>query len=244
MEFKLVHHLPEKFSIAVSGGPDSMATLDFFTKNKRLNPAFKEVHAIYINHGTTISNYGHPDRAQELVRTFCYDNNIPLKIYALDLLSYKKPSEADLRQSRYKVLNSYCAIHHLDVATCHTLDDCVEQYIIETLIRFTNNRCKVIPYSKKLDYSGQRVFRPIRTWTKAKIYKYLERNKIPYLEDPTNHDGSNLRSRIRLNLIKPLTDLSPGLYNTIKKIIYDEINNEAFLPPYCIEETPQECVLF
>ena len=43
---KLTRKLPWSFTLAVSGGPDSMAALDFFKRGK------KQFHVVHVNHGT------------------------------------------------------------------------------------------------------------------------------------------------------------------------------------------------
>ena len=57
--------LPDKIAIAVSGGADSMAALDFLSKNK-------DVVVLHFNHGTPFSN-----QAQDLVAEYCESKDIP-----------------------------------------------------------------------------------------------------------------------------------------------------------------------
>ena len=63
---RLSMKLPRKIAIAVSGGPDSMAALDFLSKNKDLT-------VLHFNHGTS-----HAKQAEYIVRDYCKSRNIPI----------------------------------------------------------------------------------------------------------------------------------------------------------------------
>ena len=64
---KLLGRVPRNSYIAVSGGSDSMAALDFLHNGGRRNLV-----ALHFNHGTE-----HADKAESLVRSFCLENEIP-----------------------------------------------------------------------------------------------------------------------------------------------------------------------
>lgn len=217
MHFELLYPLPTDrkiTAICVSGGVDSMACLRFLSQNPRRN-----LLVLHINHNTD-SNKTYQLEAQELVRTYCNNNDI--KVLFCTLPTNTDNSEARLRKDRYEIIINVCGAYNAHAITCHTLDDCVEQFIIESVIRFSNKKYKIIPYSRILSY-GLRVFRPFRTWAKKDIYQYAKEFKIPYLEDPTNFDGSNLRSKLRNTIIKPILELSPGLYTHVKNILKEEM---------------------
>ena len=66
---KLTRKLPWSFCLAVSGGPDSMAALDFFKRGK------KQFHVVHVNHGTA-----HAAEAEELVRSECARLQVNLRV--------------------------------------------------------------------------------------------------------------------------------------------------------------------
>ena len=60
-------NLSRRCYLACSGGPDSMAILDFLRKGNR------EVTVLHFNHGTE-----HGNQADEFLTDFCGRNNIPI----------------------------------------------------------------------------------------------------------------------------------------------------------------------
>ena len=109
---KLLGNVPRKIAIAVSGGPDSMAALDFLSKGKR------EILALYFNHGTV-----HAKDAEHLVADYCSSRDIPYVVGNISRSKYKKESQEEYwRNERYRFFES------LDgpVITAHHLDDVVE----------------------------------------------------------------------------------------------------------------------
>ncbi len=225
--FTLQYELPKYCDVAVSGGADSMAAAYF------LRAAGKLRNIIHINHQTG----KFANQAEQLVNDYfgkCVTTIDPTQS------SHKKSKtespEEYFRRIRYKAFidfmmrNDAGVENTIPLVTAHTLDDCVEEYIINKFIRMQD--FKFIPYQREYPQKILRdaasvtktftIIRPFRTWKKSDILGYCAKNNIPYLDDPTNFDGSNLRSRIRLNLIPELIKLNPGLYKCLRKMIEKE----------------------
>ena len=64
---EFIGKLPRRPCVAVSGGPDSMAVLDFLS---RKNPV-----VLHFNHGTQ-----HGEDAELFVRDYCKENNLELHV--------------------------------------------------------------------------------------------------------------------------------------------------------------------
>ena len=66
---KILGNLPEKTYVACSGGPDSMAILDFLIRGRR------DVTVAHFNHDTPFGRF-----AEKFVKSYCKNNDIKLVI--------------------------------------------------------------------------------------------------------------------------------------------------------------------
>jgi tRNA(Ile)-lysidine synthase len=197
--------LPDSFYVAVSGGPDSMGILDFLFKG------FKDVRIAFFDHRTESSKRG----AWELGRyqkIMGFPNSI-VTIGAIERGVTKKPGQSRqefYREERYKFFFSL----GLPVITAHHLDDCVEEYIINSLKR---GRSGIIPYRNR------NVIRPFRLTPKRTIKQWCIDRTVPFFEDPTNKDPTYLRNYIRWHLLPEIRhNVNPGISKVVKKMIMRE----------------------
>lgn len=198
--FKLVRPLPKEVYVAVSGGADSMAALHFLHRGRKVKAV------LHVNHGTG----RFADLAEQFVR------EIATRRYDLPVV-VKKVSESPLsgsleefwRDERYAFFHSF---DPMPVVVAHTLDDCVEEYIMNTMVR---GRLGTIPYNNR------NCIRPFRTWEKKDILKYCARNGIKYFDDPSNSNTRFKRNLIRHKIAPEIRKLNPG----ITKIVRDMVLN-------------------
>lgn len=197
----LTKPLPTECVVAVSGGPDSMGALHFLRKR------VKKV--IHINHGTG----EFANAAQILVQDYCYKLGIHVEVTTVTEQPPKGESKEQFWRNKRQMVY---ANQDLPIVTGHNLDDCVEEYLINKLVRFSDKT--VMSY-----YGLNGVIRPFRTTPKSAFIGYCNHNRVPYLIDPSNADNSYLRNSIR-NILIPsiLKDVSPGLVNSVYKLIIDE----------------------
>lgn len=183
--------LPRKVVVACSGGPDSMAALDFLRRPGKV----KKV--IHVNHLTDFSDAG-----AELVRWYCGKYNLRYQLLAIDALA---KTEFDWSEARHELFRKHSENHK--IVTGHTLDDAVEWWIYTA----AQGNPKLMPVK------SHRSIKPFIKTRKARLIQWCEDNDVPYLIDPTNADGSsNMRSKMRKNVIPGLLDVYPGLYSSIR----------------------------
>lgn len=191
---KMSFRIPRKVGVAVSGGCDSMAVLDFLRRSH-------EVTALHFNHNTPGA-----DAATDVVHDFCRDKGID---YICQYLHDDCPKGMSLedfwRQERYKFFETFH--DSLEVVTCHHLDDAVETWIFTAL----NGNPKLIPQKRGM------FLRPFLQTRKAVFEDWCARKSVPYVEDQSNFDTRFTRNFIRHELVPKALRVNPGIHKVIRK---------------------------
>ena len=185
----------KSFALAVSGGSDSMAALDFLNNSKR------NVTAIYFNHRTR-----HGEEAKRFVRDYCMKKCIPLIDGKIRREKKKNESlEEYWRNERYRFFKSQSA----PVITAHHLDDVVEWWIYSCL----HGEGQLIPYENE-KYG---ILRPFLGTTKSDLSEWNERHNVPFVEDPSNRSNDHMRNFIRNEMMSHILKVNPGITKVVKK---------------------------
>ena len=191
---KLLFPLPKEITVALSGGVDSVAVVDFLSRKHNVSCAF-------FHHGTENS-----DRAFKFVSEFCNKRSLSLFVGFLNSNKPKELSQEEhWRNERYQFFDSL----DLDIVTAHNLDDCVETYLHSCL----NGQPKVIPNQRN------RVLRPFLTTRKTEFISWCMRKDVSWCEDTSNKDIKYTRNYIRHELMPHALHVNPGLYTVVKKIV-------------------------
>jgi|TARA_Y100000310_G_scaffold229121_1_gene231465 tRNA(Ile)-lysidine synthase len=204
---KLSLKLPKHLAVAVSGGPDSMAALDFLSQNR-------DIVAFHFNHGTE-----HSSEAESVVREYCDDNGISLVVGDLKQEIPNGVSREDFwRKSRYKFFEQEAG--HLPVVTCHHLDDVIETWLFTAF----HGEARLIPSRRG------RYIRPFLETRKAVFEDWCDRKDVPYIIDPSNTDTSFMRNYIRHEIVPKVLRVNPGLAKVLRKkiIAHPIIFEESF----------------
>lgn len=196
-----------EYYIACSGGVDSMSSLNFLLKGKRTPYAI-----LYYNHNTG----SYANEAEILLRHKSKELDC---LFITDCLKEDLPSSISKqhfwREKRYSFFDSVIKQKKLPIITAHTLDDCVEQYIISCFFR--PNCLPIIPYN-----GPSNTIRPFRSWKKTDIRDYALKNSVSFLEDPSNFKNDYLRNKVRNKLVPILKDMDSNVYNHVRKLILSE----------------------
>lgn len=191
---KLLFSLPQKLTVALSGGVDSVAVVDFLSRKHDVSCAF-------FHHKAENS-----DQEFEFVSKFCSERNLKLVV---DTISSVRPrgvsTEEHWRNERYKFLESV----DTHVVTAHNLDDCIETYLYSSL----HGRPKVIPCKRN------NVIRPFLTTPKAEFVSWCNRKGIVWCEDLSNRDTKYMRNYIRHEIVPRAFQVNPGLDTVVCKIV-------------------------
>ena len=198
---KIQGKIPRKVMVAVSGGVDSMAALDFLRRNH-------EVEVFHFNHGTKNSG-----PAEDVVRRYVMKHDLPFQIRGIDNRAKppKKSWEEWWREERYKWMDMF-AESHLPVITCHHLDDCVETWVWSSM----HGTGKIVPYRRK------NILRPFRQTRKRDFELWAAMHDVPYAEDASNGDTRYTRNYIRHDMMPHVLRVNPGIHKTISKKVKED----------------------
>ena len=200
---KVLGEIPDKVYIAVSGGLDSMACLDFIRRSKNRN-----IKVLHFNHSTEYSN-----KAEALVKKIC--SKVGLELIVGNISSSKKKGESQeeyWRRERYTFFNQFS---DRKIITCHHLNDQVENYIFTML----NGNEMLIPYKRG------NFIRPFLTTKRVDLESWVENKNVDYIEDPSNFDTRYSRNLIRHDIIPMTKMINPGIEKVIKKKVIKSFSN-------------------
>lgn len=175
----------DRFGVAVSGGPDSMALLDLAATRF---PG--QVEAATVDHGLR------PESAGEaaMVARYCAGRAIPHAT-----LHPEAPIEGSLqaaaREVRYALLERWADARGIDwLLTAHHADD-----QLETLLMRLNRSSGVAGLAGIRARRG-RVLRPLLSVRKAALEAHVAAHGLPHAADPSNRDQRFDRARLRREL--------------------------------------------
>lgn len=202
--------LPNRIGVACSGGPDSMAALDFVLNTRR------EVSVFTFDHNTGL----HEKAVETITKYLAKKSRKDVEVVSSPPLEVTKPKkvskEEHWRDHRYTWLD-YCANkYNLEIITAHNLDDCIETWLWGAM----HGNPRTIPYRRN------RVIRPFLLWKKEELKSWCHRQKIEYLDDPSNLDKAYMRGIMRTEVVPSALKIHPGLHTSIRNVVLESVKVE------------------
>jgi len=207
-------------AVAVSGGPDSMSLLflvNAFIKYKKGN-----LMALIVDHRIRKNS----KEEAKYISTYLDKNNITSQILTVNKVNVSKKSMNEARNNRYNLLTDFCIknkILHLFIA--HHKDDNLETFLNRKIAGSDFYGLKSM--SELSLYNKVFIIRPLLNFSKEKLSDYNKKNKIEYINDPSNLNLDYTRPKIR-NFLKKSDQ------KTIKEINKD-FENILLYSPYFIQ---------
>jgi len=192
---RLLGKIPDRVTVACSGGSDSMVALDFLNNSRR------QVSAAYFNHCTT---HGH--QAKKFLKKYCKERNITL--HTGKITRDRDPSESleeYWRNERYKFFRGL----EDPVVTAHHLDDAVEWWVYTSL----HGDPRLMPHENP-EFG---IIRPFLITPKSELLSWAQRKCVPYVSDPSNQTMEHARNVVRHKIIPVCLDVHPGLPTVVRK---------------------------
>ncbi len=207
-------------AVAVSGGPDSMSLLflvNAFIKYKKGN-----LIALIVNHRIRKNS----KEEAKFISSYLQKNNINSQILTANKDKVSKKSMNEARNNRYNLLTDFCIknnILHLFIA--HHKDDNLETFLNRKIAGSDFYGLKSM--SELSFYNRVNIIRPLLNFSKEILLDYNKKNKIEYINDPSNFNLDYTRPTIR-NFLKRSDK------KTIKEINKD-FENILFYSPHFIQ---------
>ena len=208
-----------KFTIALSGGIDSMVLLDLLSKAKRSSDVIK---AIHINHNLHESSKEWVDFAKEA----CKKYKLPLIIESINPKQEGFGLEAEAREQRYKKLKEII-IDNECLLTAHHLDDQIETTLFRIFRGTGIDGLRSI--RKKAKFGKGLLCRPLINIPREAIEQYAKLNDIKWIEDPSNKNIDFDRNYLRNNIVPSIKKRWPNAQKTITRLSSLAENNQKLL---------------
>lgn len=207
---------PEKAALllAVSGGPDSVAMLDYFARNaKKRNLRLAIAH---VNHNLRGKA---SDADARFTARLGASYGIETAILSADVKKIAEEEgngiESAARKARYALLlqtalEKKCAF----IVTAHHSDDNAETILLNMLRGTEPKGLAGIPVSRTLYRSGRKtvkLIRPMLAVSRKEIEQYLALNCLKSRKDHTNDDDRYTRNWIRTRLLPLLEKKQPRI---------------------------------
>ncbi|WP_227672087.1 tRNA lysidine(34) synthetase TilS [Psychrobacter urativorans] len=197
--------------LACSGGRDSLALaalcLQLYQQGKL--PFLPQL--LHVNHGLQADS----SHWAQHVADWAYIQQMPCHILSAQVNGH---DEQAARQARYRVM--LAQINQGDVLLlAHHADDQAET-ILMRLIQGAGVKglAGMQPWREQAQGAHTNIlWRPWLTVRRTAITAYAEQLKLPYIDDPTNDSGDNVRSGLRLEVIPALAAYNPNVIDNIAR---------------------------
>ncbi len=220
IEKKYTFEKKPSVAVAVSGGPDSMSLL--FLVNAFIKYKKGKLIALIVDHRIRKNS----KEEAKYISTYLGKNKINSKILTVNKDNVSKKSMNEARNNRYNLLTDFCIknnILHLFIA--HHKNDNLETFLNRKIAGSDFYGLKSM--SEMSLYNKVFVIRPLLNFSKKTLLDYNKKNKIEYINDPSNFNLDYTRPAIRYFLKK-------SNQKTMKEINKD-FENILFYSPYFIQ---------
>lgn len=200
--------------LAVSGGIDSMAMAELFYQIKQ---PFAMAHVNFNLRGKE------SDADADFVKNKADEYEVPFHLIHFDTARIAadrgisiQMAARDLRYEWFAKLleeHTYCC-----VATAHHKNDVLETLLLN-ITRGTGLAGLHGIAARQERPSSYVLIRPLLFATRDEIAGYVQERSVLYREDRSNADDKYARNRIRHHVVPVLTDLNPGLWQTLPRSV-------------------------
>ena len=217
------------FYLALSGGQDSCVLLNLMsqlTQSQTLN-----LTVLHFDHGLQAQSDQWAKHCEELADRYGVFFIAERQIVEVDP---KKGLEASARAARYawfteviKNRSANTCQHDAILLTAHHADDQAETLLINLMRGTGVNGLRGI--ARKREYDVYTLVRPLLDFSQRQISDYAEKNKLQWVDDPSNHEEKFRRNAIRKNVLPTLNSIKPDAIQQFVKSADHMVSTERLL---------------
>jgi len=191
--------------VALSGGPDSTALVAALSV-LRQRGALAGLSAVHVDHRLRPGGDAEADACAGL----CDRLDVPFRRRAIDVAPGNVQAQA--RRGRYAALREVAAeVGATRIATGHTRSDQAET-VLHRLLRGAGARgLAAIPPKRGC------LVRPLIDCSRAEVRAFLDDQRLPSIEDPSNVSPRYTRNRIRAELLPVLARFNPSVEEALAR---------------------------
>jgi tRNA(Ile)-lysidine synthase len=197
-----------RLTLAVSGGPDSIALLHGAAHLLRTDAVSWHVTVAHLDHRVR------PESGDDarFVADAAAALRLPVEVRAVDVAARAREHGASIeeagRDARYEMLADVAGADGW-IATGHTADDAAETVLLNLMRGTGTTGLRGIPPRRG------RIVRPLLGVRRAWLRDRLDAAGIAYRRDPSNEDPAYLRNRVRNELLPAMESIRPGAVDRI-----------------------------
>ena len=202
--------------VGVSGGPDSVALLDFLVRFRaRTGRPEGAVIAAHVNHGLRGEE---SDGDAVFVEGLAGKMGVPFVTERIDPASGRRGEslEESARKLRYGALRRMAAAARTErLAVAHTADDQAETVLLRLIRGAGLTGLGGIRPRRRVH--GVEVIRPLLTTPREMVLDYLRRRDLPFRVDSSNLSTDPRRNFVRLEVLPRIEAVNPAIRETLRR---------------------------
>ncbi|MBS4206435.1 tRNA lysidine(34) synthetase TilS [Lederbergia citrea] len=224
---------------AVSGGPDSLAMLDFL--NNRVEKYGIRVAAAHVDHMLRGE-----ESLQDLyfVKNYCESKDIEFRAISIDIRKKMELDETGMQETarkyRYQFFEKVMLDLHADKLAVGQHGDDQLETILMRLVRGSHGKSRAGIQMKRPFAKGE-LIRPLLGVTKAEIEEYCATHKLNPRRDVSNEKPLYTRNRFRLEILPFLKSENEHVHEQFQRFSEDLTEDEQLLEQMAKKEYNAMC---
>ncbi|WP_062569893.1 tRNA lysidine(34) synthetase TilS [Pseudoalteromonas arabiensis] len=229
----LLNNQQRRFSVALSGGVDSVVLLHLMTTVRKQYPEL-EIEAVYVNHGLS----QHAGEWQRFCQSLCEELDVAFKAVHVEIVKRSRTSlEAQAREARYQALDENCLAGSVLLLGQH-LNDQLETFLLR-LKRGSGLQGLASMQQLRLLASERVCFRPLINITREQIEQFADEFAITHITDDSNSDERFDRNFLRHQVMPLLTMRFQGFEKSAARSIRLLQKQQSLLDEYTQSDLEQ-----
>ncbi|MCQ6276734.1 tRNA lysidine(34) synthetase TilS [Bacillus sp. V3B] len=224
----------KRLLVGVSGGPDSLALLNYlWEKQSQHHFYFVVAHVDHMFRGTESFNEA------KFVEQYCEDRKIPFRMTRINVPEYMKKtgksSQVSSRECRYQFFAEVMEEHQLTyVALAHHGDDQIETVLMRLTRGSSGSSRAGIPFIRP--FNNGFIFRPFLCLSRKEIEQYCIEHELEPRHDPSNEKDDYLRNRYRKYVVPFLKRENSHVHEHFQRFSEDLQEDELLLRELTIQK--------